>query len=96
MDKQDDISAALQLQHDVGLMASNLQVLGQDVTSLNRMSSEVMRLAFGPAIFPSEAINVVALVSQVHRAATHMSAMGLWRPPVGQGAPGPMPGYSYK
>ena len=29
------------------LMMSNLQVLGQFVTSLNRMSSEVMRLAFG-------------------------------------------------
>ena len=25
-----------------------------------------------------------------------MSAMGLWRPPVGPGVPGPMPGYSYK
>ena len=43
MDKQDAISAALQLQHDAGLIASNLQVLGQYVTSLNRMSSEVMR-----------------------------------------------------
>ena len=38
--------AALQLQHDAGLILSNLQVLGQFVTSLNRMSSEVMRVAF--------------------------------------------------
>ena len=36
IDKQDAISAALQLQHDAGLMASNLQVLGQirDVSQL--------------------------------------------------------------
>ena len=39
---------------------SNLQVLGQFVTSLNRMSSEVMRLAFGHEPYPSEAIQSVA------------------------------------
>ena len=96
MNKQDAISAALQLQHDAGLMASNLQVLGQYVTSLNRMSSEVMRLAFGLEIFPAEVIDAVAPVPRVHRAATQMSAMGLWRPPVGPGVPGLMPGFSYK
>ena len=37
MDKQDVISAALQLQHDAGLMASNIQVLEQYVTSLKHM-----------------------------------------------------------
>ena len=60
MGQQDAISAALQLQHDAGLMVLNLQVLGQFVTSLNRISSEVMRLAFGPEIFPAEAIDAVA------------------------------------
>ena len=50
-----------------------------------------MRLAFGPELFPSEAVNVVAPVPRVHRTATHMSAMGLRRPPVGPGVPGPMP-----
>ena len=54
------------------------------------------RYALGPEIFPSEVINVIAPVPRIHRAATHMSAMSLWRPPVGPGAPGPMPGYSYK
>ena len=39
--------AALQLQHDAGLILSNVQVLQQFVTSLNRTSSEVMRVAFG-------------------------------------------------
>ena len=62
MDRQDVMAAALQLQRDAGLMASNLQVFGQYATSLNRMSSEVMRLAFGPELFPSEAVNVVAPV----------------------------------
>ena len=61
------MAAALQLQRDAGLMASNLQVLGQYVTSLNRMSSEVMRLAFGPEHFPSEAVNVVAAPGTLRR-----------------------------
>ena len=50
------MSAALQLQHDVGLILSNLQVIGQFVTSLNRMSSEVMRVAFAHEPFPMEAV----------------------------------------
>ena len=41
------LAAALQLQHDVGLILSNVQVLQQFVTSLNTTSSEVMRVAFG-------------------------------------------------
>ena len=40
------LAAALQLQHDAGLILSNVQVLQQFVTSLNRTSSEVMRVAF--------------------------------------------------
>ena len=81
----------LQFQHDASLMTSNLQVLGQFVTSLNRMSSEVLRLAFGPEVFPSEAVNVISPVPRAHRAAHYMSAMGLWRPPGGPGIPGPLP-----
>ena len=46
MGQDQALSAALQLQHDAGLILSNLQVLSQFVTSLNRMSSEVMQLAF--------------------------------------------------
>ena len=34
MDREDAVAAALQLQHDAGLITSNLQVLGQFVTSL--------------------------------------------------------------
>ena len=52
--------AALQLQHDTGLILSNLQVLGLFVTSLNRMSLEVMRVAFAHEPFPTEAVQFVA------------------------------------
>ena len=72
------MSAALQLQHDAGLILSNLQVLGQFVTSLNRMSSEVMRVAF----------------EHEPRVAHYMAAMGLWRPPSTHGIPGPLPSSS--
>ena len=46
MGREKTLLAVLQLQHDAGLILSNLQVLQQFVTSLNRMSSEVMRVAF--------------------------------------------------
>ena len=84
-------SPALQLQHDAGLMMTNLQVLGQFVTSLNRMSSEVMRLAFGQEQYHSTAIQAMLPSPRVCRAAHYMTAMGLWRPTGGPGAPGPLP-----
>ena len=69
MDREQAMSAALQLQHEAGLMMSNLQVLGQFVTSLNRMSSEVMRLAF------SAAVQSVSPSPRAHRAA-HFTCRG--------------------
>ena len=53
MGRERTLAAVLQLQDDVGLILSNLQVLGQFVTSLNRMSSEVMRVAFDREPFPT-------------------------------------------
>ena len=91
MDREQAVSAALQLQHDAGLMMSNFQVLGQFVTSLNRMSSEVMRLAFGQEQYPSEAIQSVAPSPRTRRAAHYMAAMGLWCPHGSQGTPGLLP-----
>ena len=91
MTREQAISAALQLQRNAGLIMSNLKVLGQFVTSLNWMSSEVMCLAFGQEPYPSEAIQSVAPSPRVRRAAHYMAAMGLWRPPGSQGAPGPLP-----
>ena len=91
MTRDQAISAALQLQRDAGLIMSNLQVLEQFVTSLNQISSKVMCLVFGQEPYPLEAIQSVALSPRVRRAAHYMAAMGLWRPPGSQGAPGPLP-----
>ena len=91
MDREEAVTAALQLQHDVGLITSNLQVLGQFVTSLNRMSSEVMRLVFGKEVFPSDAVQANSPAPRIHRAAHYMAAMGLWQPLGGLGAPGLLP-----
>ena len=91
MDREEAVSAALQLQHDVELMMSNLQVLGQFAMSLNHMSSEVMRLAFGQERFPSDAVQAVSPSPRICRAAYYIAAMGLWCPPGGPGAPGPVP-----
>ena len=41
MGREKALSAALQLQHDAGLILSNVQVLQQLVTALNRTSSDV-------------------------------------------------------
>ena len=84
MDREQAVSAALQLQHDAGLMMFNLQVLGQFMTSLNWMSSEVMRLAFGQEQYPSAAIQAMSPSPRARWAAHYMAAMGLWRPPGSQ------------
>ena len=88
------MSAALQLQHDAGLILSNLQILDQFVTSLNRMSSEVMQVSFDHEPFPTEAVQSVAPTHHVQRAAHYMAAMGLWRPPSTPGVPGHIPSSS--
>ena len=56
MGREKTLVAALQLKHDAGLIMSNIQVLGQFVTSLNRMASEVMWVAFDQEPFLSEAV----------------------------------------
>ena len=85
------LGAALQLQHDTGLILSNVQVLQQFVKSLNRASSEVMRVAFGRAPFPADAMQQVVPSYRVRRVAHYMAAMGLWRPPSSQRVRGPLP-----
>ena len=91
MTHDEAVVAAFQLQHDAGLMMTNLQILSQFVTSLNRMSSEVLRLAFGREQFPAEAMQAVLPSSRVRRAAHYMADMGLWRPTDSPGVPGPLP-----
>ena len=67
MGREKTLAAALQLQHNAGLIMSNIQVLGQFDTSLNRMASEVMRVAFDREPFPSEAVQYVTPSHRVHR-----------------------------
>ena len=82
---------AINLQRDAGVMLSNLQVLGQFMTSLHRMSSEMLNLGMGRVVFPSEE---VAALSTASRAAQYMAAMGLWHPQTDPGDPGPVPASS--
>ena len=89
---ENTLSAALQLQHDAGLILSNIQVLQQFVTSLNL--NKVMLVAFNPEPYQLDAVWKVAPTHRVRRAAHYMAAMGLWRPPSMQGIQGPLPSSS--
>ena len=82
MGVENALSAALQLQHDAGLVLSNVQVLQQLVTSMCRTSSDVLLAANGRQPFPSSAIQQAMPSYGVRRVAHYMMAMGLWRPPV--------------
>ena len=82
MGREKTLSAALQIQHDAGLILSNVQVLQQLVTALNSASSNVMRAVRSRQPFPTDAMQHVLPAYRVRRAAHYMTAMGLWRPPV--------------
>ena len=82
MGVENALSAALQLQHDAGLVLSNIQVLQQLVTSMGRTASDVLLAVHGRQAFPSSALQQVIPSYRVRRASHYMSAMGLWRPPV--------------
>ena len=92
MGREKTLSAALQLQHDAGLILSNVQVLQQLVTA-----SEVMRVVHGRRpfttmdAFPTDVMHQVMPSYQVRRAAHYMAAMGLWRPPTTPEVRGPLP-----
>ena len=73
MGREKTLWAALQLQHDAGLILSNVQVLQQLMTALNRTSSNVMWAVHGRRPFPTNAMHQVM--------PSYMTAMGLWRPP---------------
>ena len=84
-------ASAVNLQRDAGLMMSNLQILAQFVTALHWMLSEMMSIGVGHVVFPAEEIAKLSMTPRAQRAAKYMAAMGLWRPPSGPGAPGPVP-----
>ena len=63
MDPEDAVAAAVNLQRDAAVMSSNLQILCQFVTSLQRMSSEVLSLAMSQVVFPSSEISCSSCIS---------------------------------
>ena len=83
--------AAMNLQRDAGFMMTNLQILGQFVMSLHRMSAEMLSIGVDHAVFPVDEVDRLSVMPRAQRAAKYMSAMGLWRPPSGEGTPGPLP-----
>ena len=84
------VAAALRLHHDASLIMTNVQVMSQLVTSLNRTASEVMRRVYDMEPFPTDAVNFVTPGRRVRRAAHYMAAMGLWRPTSAPVFPGPI------
>ena len=56
MGREKTLSAALQLQHDAGLILSNIQVLQQLVTALHGASANVMGAVRGHQPFPTHAM----------------------------------------
>ena len=55
--------AAVNLQRDAGLMMSNIQILAQFVTSLHRMSSEMMSIGVDHVVFPVEEVEKLSIGS---------------------------------
>ena len=85
------VAVALRLHHDASLIMTNVQVMSQFVTSLNRTASEVMRMVYDKPPFPTDAVEFVTPGRRVRRAAHYMAAMGLWRPTSAPVFPGPIP-----
>ena len=74
------VAAVVHLQHDVGLMQTNVDVLDQYALSLQKTASRMIELCLGSRGFPAKDVAAGALGPRVRRAAVQMEAMGLWRP----------------
>ena len=91
MGRERTVAVALRLHHHASLIMTNVQVMAQFVTSLNRTASEVMQVVYEKEPFPTDAIQYVTPVRRVRRAAHYMAAMGRWRPTSGPVFSGPIP-----
>ena len=89
--KEQAMAVAINLQRDSGVMLSNLQILSQFSMAMNRMSFSMMALGLGQSLFPRVEVDDLAPALRAARAASYMSAMGLWHPQTGPGFPGPVP-----
>ena len=85
MGKEKTLSAALQLQHDAGLILSNVQILQQLVTALHGASANVMGAVRGHQPFPTQAMRHALPSGGDDRAAHYMTAKGLLRSPIAPG-----------
>ena len=54
----------------------------------------MMVLGIGQTLFPRAEVDDLSPAPRAARAASYMSAMGLWRPQTGPGDPGPVPASS--
>ena len=86
--KEGAMAAAVTLQRDAGVMLSNLQTLFQFDMALNRMSFSMMALGLVRSLFPRAEVDALAPAPRAHRAASYMSAMGLWHPQRNPTVPG--------
>ena len=84
------VAAALRLHHDASLIMTNVEVMSQFVTRLNRTASEVMRTVYAREPFPTDAVHFMTPGRRVRHAAHYMAAMGLWRPTSAPLFPGPI------
>ena len=74
------VTAAVHMQHDVGLMQTNVDVLDQYALSLQKAASRIIERCLGPCKYPKSEVEMGALGPRVRRAAYQMESMGLWRP----------------
>ena len=59
--------------------------------AMNRMSFSMMALGLGRSLFPRAEVDALAPAPRAHRAASYMSAMGLWHPQKNPNVPGQVP-----
>ena len=74
------MAVAVQLQRDVCVMQTNLDVLDQYTVFLQGMASKLIERSLGASDFPTAEVAAGALGPRVRRASVQMEAMGLWRP----------------
>ena len=67
MGRDRTVAAALRLHHDASLIMTNVQVMAQFVTSLNRTAPEVMRVVYDKEPFPTDAVPFVTPGRRVRR-----------------------------
>ena len=63
----------------------------RDVVASDVVGNDEYLIGVDHVVFPVEEVEKLSMIPRAQRAAKYMTAMGLWRPPSGPGAPGPLP-----